>query len=46
MDIKNTLANPGPKTIAVILTAAILAAAFSGAGIVWGTLRFVSQVSS
>lgn len=46
MDIKNTLANPGPKTIAVILTAAIIAAAFSGAGLVLGALRLVSQVTS
>ena len=46
MDIKNTLENPGPKTIAVILTAAILAAAFAGAGIVWGSLRLVNLAVS
>ena len=46
MDIKKKLENPGTGVITAILTAVILAAAFAGAGIVWGTLRLVSQVAS
>ena len=46
MDIKNTLENPGPKTITAILTVFTLAAAVAGAGIVWGTLRLIGQAVS
>ena len=46
MDIKNTLTNPGPKTITAILTGFTLAAAFAGFGIVWGTLQLISQAVS
>lgn len=44
MNIRNAIENPGPKVITAILTGFTLAAAFAGFGIVWGTLRLVSQV--